>query len=182
MKLTDNDFRLCFVRIAYEDREDHEPTHVAYFTSQPIVDQWGDDWGDAPYEHNAGPPYAWRPEPEGLVVLVNMAPLNPWIAEVTPVVQRTSLALVADLPYEIRELEIRTQLETPAEWACANSDLSVRDINTGLVAWLTEARTVCEPGPHGYLHFFAGCTLADFRARLSGHGEIVSDEPFGVLR
>jgi hypothetical protein len=33
----------------------------AYFTDQPITGegrQWGDDWGDAPYEHNAGLPYA----------------------------------------------------------------------------------------------------------------------------
>lgn len=29
----------------------------AYFTTQPLDKQWGDDWNDAPYEHNAGPPY-----------------------------------------------------------------------------------------------------------------------------
>lgn len=32
----------------------------AYFTDQPITGegrQWGDDWDDAPYEHNAGSPY-----------------------------------------------------------------------------------------------------------------------------
>jgi hypothetical protein len=29
----------------------------AYFTSQDLKDQWGDDWDDAPYECNAGPPY-----------------------------------------------------------------------------------------------------------------------------
>ena len=32
----------------------------AYFTTQPLKDQWGDDWNDAPYEHNAGRPYEWR--------------------------------------------------------------------------------------------------------------------------
>lgn len=37
---------LCFVR---------EPW--AYFTTQPLSAQWGDDWNDAPYEHNAGAPY-----------------------------------------------------------------------------------------------------------------------------
>ena len=30
----------------------------AYFTTQKLEDQWGDDWNDAPYEHNAGTPYA----------------------------------------------------------------------------------------------------------------------------
>lgn len=29
----------------------------AYFTTEPLEEQWGDDWGDAPYEHNAGLPY-----------------------------------------------------------------------------------------------------------------------------
>lgn len=32
----------------------------AYFTSQALAKQWGDDWNDAPYEHNAGTPYEWR--------------------------------------------------------------------------------------------------------------------------
>lgn len=30
---------------------------VAYFTNQPLDKQWGDDWNDAPYEHNSGEPY-----------------------------------------------------------------------------------------------------------------------------
>jgi len=28
----------------------------AYFTTAPLAEQWGDDWDDAPYEHNAGTP------------------------------------------------------------------------------------------------------------------------------
>ena len=28
-----------------------------YFTSAPLDKQWGDDWNDAPYQHNAGQPY-----------------------------------------------------------------------------------------------------------------------------
>jgi len=30
---------------------------VAYFTTQDLDKQWGDDWDDAPYEYNAGEPY-----------------------------------------------------------------------------------------------------------------------------
>ena len=33
--------------------------NFAYFTTQPLDKQWGDDWNDAPYEHNAGRPYEW---------------------------------------------------------------------------------------------------------------------------
>lgn len=29
----------------------------AYFTTQSLRRQWGDDWNDAPYQHNAGTPY-----------------------------------------------------------------------------------------------------------------------------
>lgn len=29
----------------------------AYFTTQSLQQQWGDDWDDKPYEHNAGNPY-----------------------------------------------------------------------------------------------------------------------------
>ena len=43
-----NDFRLCYVDGPF-----------AYFTTQKLSDQWGDDWNDAPYEHNAGRPYEW---------------------------------------------------------------------------------------------------------------------------
>ncbi len=31
----------------------------AYFTTQKLEDQWGDDWDDAPYECNSGEPYYW---------------------------------------------------------------------------------------------------------------------------
>lgn len=32
----------------------------AYFTTQELDKQWGDDWDDAPYEHNAGEPYTYH--------------------------------------------------------------------------------------------------------------------------
>lgn len=32
----------------------------AYFTTKPLHKQQGDDWNDAPYEHNAGSPYTPR--------------------------------------------------------------------------------------------------------------------------
>lgn len=33
---------------------------VAYFTTRELSKQWGDDWDDVPYEHNAGEPYNHR--------------------------------------------------------------------------------------------------------------------------
>ena len=39
-------YRLCYVK-----------DNLAWFTSLPLEKQWGDDWDDAPYQHNASPPY-----------------------------------------------------------------------------------------------------------------------------
>lgn len=43
-------FKLCYVDGSW-----------AYFTTQKLSEQWGDDWNDVPYEHNAGAPYGWYP-------------------------------------------------------------------------------------------------------------------------
>jgi hypothetical protein len=41
------ELRLCYVEDGF-----------AFFTTKNIKEQWGDDWNDAPYEHNAGFPYS----------------------------------------------------------------------------------------------------------------------------
>lgn len=51
MSGTPSNVVLCYVK---------DETHTAYFTSRPLADQWGDDWNDRPYEHNAGTPSTWR--------------------------------------------------------------------------------------------------------------------------
>lgn len=43
-----NEFKLCYVDGSW-----------AWFTTKDVKEQWGDDWNDAPYEHNAGDPYSW---------------------------------------------------------------------------------------------------------------------------
>ena len=47
------DFKLCYIEYNF-----------AYFTTQKLKNQWGDDWNDAPYEHNAETPYEPRKEGE----------------------------------------------------------------------------------------------------------------------
>ena len=44
-----DDLKLCYV-----------DGSCAWFTTQDISQQWGDDWNDAPYECNAGVPYEWH--------------------------------------------------------------------------------------------------------------------------
>ena len=41
-----DNYKLCYV---YDG--------MCYFTPRKLEDQWGDDWNDRPYEHNAGAPY-----------------------------------------------------------------------------------------------------------------------------
>ena len=51
--MTDKDYRLCYVK-----------NNIMYFTDN-FENQTGDDWDDAPYEHNAEPPYEiidWLPD------------------------------------------------------------------------------------------------------------------------
>jgi hypothetical protein len=43
-------------RLCYVDQTDQ----TAFFTTCDPAAQWGDDWDDCPYEHNAGTPYLYR--------------------------------------------------------------------------------------------------------------------------
>jgi len=47
-----SEFRLCYI----ED-------NWAWFTTQEISKQWGDDWNDAPMDCNAGDPYESHSDP-----------------------------------------------------------------------------------------------------------------------
>ena len=83
----------------------------AYFTTQELKDQWGDDWNDAPYEHNAGSPYHYsdHDKKEGR---------EPW-----------EIVRVAwDGPFEAPCSEV------------LNSPFSVEQINKGAVPWLVRSR------------------------------------------
>ena len=53
LKYNNMNLKLCYVE-----------GNFAYFTSKPLEEQWGDDWDDAPYEHNAETPY----EEEGYTI------------------------------------------------------------------------------------------------------------------
>jgi hypothetical protein len=47
----------------------------AHFTTNLLDEQWGDDWNDVPYEHNAGNPYTPIPgrDEEGAWQIVKVA-------------------------------------------------------------------------------------------------------------
>jgi len=79
----------------------------AYFTTQDVTEQWGDDWNDAPYEHNAGAPYKqckdnWERGEE---------------------------------QWQIFEIPFDSGLVAPGD-SGLNSKYSIQDINRGDVPWL----------------------------------------------
>lgn len=88
--------RLCYIDAPW-----------AYFTTQSLADQWGDDWDDAPYEHNAGAPYAYNSHD-----------------------QKEGRA-----PWEIVKVAYDGEFETPSD-PHHNSPWSVERINDGAVPWL----------------------------------------------
>lgn len=118
----------------------------AWFTTCTLSDQWGDDWNDAPYEHNAGDPYAWKP-----YMAERQVPLSDY----------RLFRLAWDGPYE-----------TPAQKANSNSHYSVEDINAGAIAWLSRS---WYRDTH-VLPIYAGITLHEFIDRMrAASGQVFVD-------
>ena len=94
-----------------EDRDNAKLCYVsgdwAYFTTQDVTEQWGDDWNDAPYEYNAGRPY-----------------------EYADYHKKKGIA-----PWQIFEVAFVSHLSAPDE-GHTNSPYCVQDINRGDVPWL----------------------------------------------
>jgi hypothetical protein len=97
---------LCFVRGEW-----------LYFTTQRLNEQWGDDWNDAPFEHNAGKPYEYR----------------------------DYNAKEGKAPWTITRVAWLGEFEDPATWE-RNSPWSVELINQGMVPWLQSDRFSKTPG------------------------------------
>lgn len=98
MTKKDKEFRLCYV-----------DNNIMYFTDN-FESQWGDDWNDEPYEHNAGEPYGLdddKPIREG----------------------HGHMRYIAY--YSEHEW-----LKKPCDYGGYNSRYSVVDINKGAIAWL----------------------------------------------
>ena len=89
--------RLCYVS-----------GNFAYFTTQELSKQWADDWDDAPFEHNSGPPYEYGEHDK-------KAGKKPW---------------------KITKCAWEGPFHDPSYGHC-NSPYSVEDINAGAVPWLS---------------------------------------------
>lgn len=115
-------------RIEYQDYPTEDIvngyTHYIYFTNN-MKKQWGDDWDDAPYEHNAEVPYDDETDILQIPVCI------------------TYYKLMEDYDEESYEEILKTypnynytDLKLPKDWGSVNSPFCVDDINGGAVAWL----------------------------------------------
>ena len=66
-------YKLCYV----EQKDDYLNLITLYFTND-MEKQWGDDWDDIPYEHNAGEPYEHETDVFSIIVNTN------WEDVITP--------------------------------------------------------------------------------------------------
>lgn len=109
------DYKLCFVD---SDSEYAGDDLTLYFTElDDVKEQWGDDWDDAPYEHNAGTPYESDYSKDEIKV-ENGAGVYTAI-DILKVVVRGGYNIITP----------RTNQR--------NSQYSVEDINSGIVPWLS---------------------------------------------
>lgn len=150
----------------------------AWFTTQSLDKQWGDDWNDAPYEHNAGRPYepcwhnepshrsnpgvsrGWRPGTQELLSVGELCRcescVRDWNIDGTP-------------KWEVFSVYWNGPWNTPAEIAySANSCWSVQKINTGAIAWLIADRA----GEHSPPSLMPGVSCATFRKIVLQFGQL----------
>lgn len=133
-------FKLCYIE-----------NDTAYFTTQDLDKQWGDDWNDAPYEHNAERPY-------GPVIHYDYADGSTkkserdWNEDGTPKWELYTLKFDCDA------------LETPAQ-RHYNSRYSVQDINNGAIAWLHGRGKDKNP-----ISIHAGASIEEFKQKVRQAG------------
>jgi len=113
---------------------------MAYFTSAALEEQWGDDWNDVPYEHNAGRPYSH--------------------------VDRAAVGGGTRVPVRIEEIVFSGPFEEPCG-SHVNSPYSVHDINRGAVPWVMTVRLA---SPEGSTSLYAGTPLSVFVAEIQRCG------------
>jgi hypothetical protein len=137
VKVPKKNFKLCYI-----DKND-----TAYFTTQDLATQTGDDWNDIPYEHNAGTPYDAR-----IFYYENgetKKDEKDWNEDGTP-------------KWEIYTLKFNPyNMETPTSHY-DNSRYSVDMINAGAVAWLTGYDSTNKK----HVAINAGASIEEFKEKV----------------
>lgn len=130
-------FKLCYI---------HD--NWAWFTTAPLEQQWGDDWDDSPYEHNAGNPYQWHER---------FLTYEPPIPE-----------------YQLLKIPFTGPYLEPKSTPFFENSYSVYNINRKFVPWLYPDPWY--PGHENMPLIWAGTTLIEFvRIITSNNGKLYID-------
>ena len=129
-----NSYQLCFV----EGGRWYDADLTLYFTEKDVKDQWGSDWDDTPYEHNAGLPYDEDTSTE-------LGTEN-----------GRGIYAKIDIIKVILTTNSYCDLITPCS-GVDNSRYSVKDINSKAIPWV-----VIKDSNEIKLSVFAGTTLKQF--------------------
>lgn len=120
------------------DFELNEKEFMAYFTPASMDEQWGDDWDDAPYEHNAGIPYD-----------------DLWVND-----KRVEIEIL-QVPFAIKSYNFRL----PNDMGFGgNSPFAVADINHGAVAWIYDV--ISRKNKSKYVAIQGGDNIKTFANKL----------------
>lgn len=134
-------------KVVYKDLPNPEydqtsRTHSAYFTRLDLLEQWGDDWNDAPYDCNAEGPYE---NSEGDIIEVPFAFVG----------SEDDEGYFSTYPLEYN---------LPKDYGGGNCPWSVEDINLGAVPWLFVKDMSKRHVPAVVI--MAGISPVDFREKL----------------
>ena len=120
-----------------------EKDMYAYFTNISISSQWGDDWDDAPYEHNAGCPYD------------DVYNSN---------TKETTEHIILKVPFSTG-VSNNYWVKFPDDYGCGNSYWSVEEINLGAVPWIFAMSH--GKRPRGSVSVYSGINLLEFIYKIS---------------
>lgn len=112
---------------------------AAYFTTRRLGEQWGDDWSDAPYEHNSGEPYEWLKRDQAVFLDESGHEVRRSLGSTTvglKFLRREPLPESEQDPHwDIVKVMFEAGLMRPSD-GHLNSPFSVEQINAGAIAWL----------------------------------------------
>ena len=123
-----------------------EKEFYAYFTPKPLYEQWGDDWNDAPYEHNAGEPY------DDVI-------LESEVHDGVHVATKIEHYYIIQIPFAVKSYN----WNLPRDYGSYNSPFSVDMINSGACAWIYDA---ADGKMEHMTSIHAGVTIREFIDKL----------------
>lgn len=127
--------------------------YYAYFTPLELEEQWGDDWDDSPYEHNAEIPYDSKYEERDEN-------------------GRWKEYEIIRVPFYVDSWKVML----PKEWGHGgNSPFCVRDINAGAVAWIFCTGDERKSNK-GSVAIHAGCSPKEFVEKINKINEMHHDQ------